>query len=105
LDHSDNHCRHRGSDERDAPLLLEADALAGEGDVVIGGEQGDQAEDKAADSLVEAEAVEAEAPEALVLGFAPRPKAHQADWLASNYPQGGVEMASGPLKHQRLVAG
>jgi hypothetical protein len=49
-------------------LLLEADALAGEGDVVIGREQGDQAEDKAADSLVEAEAVEAEAPEALVLG-------------------------------------
>jgi hypothetical protein len=49
-------------------LLLEADALAGEGDGVIGREQGDQAEDKAADSLVEAEAVEAEAPEALVLG-------------------------------------
>ena len=61
-------CRHRGSDARDAPLLLEADALAGEGDVVIGGEQGDQTEDKAADSLVEAEAVEAEAPEALILG-------------------------------------
>jgi hypothetical protein len=32
------------------------------------GEQGDQTEDKAADSLVEAEAVEAEAPEALILG-------------------------------------
>jgi hypothetical protein len=52
----------------DAPLLLEADALAGDGDVVLIGEQVDQAEDKAADSLVEAEAVEAEAPEALVLG-------------------------------------
>jgi hypothetical protein len=32
-------------------LLLEADALAGEGDVVIGGKQGDQAEDQAAAGL------------------------------------------------------
>ena len=49
-------------------MLLEGDAATGEGDVVIGREQSDQAEDKAADSLVEAEAVEAEAPEAPVLG-------------------------------------
>jgi hypothetical protein len=40
----DNHCRHRGNDENDPPLLLELEAVAGEGDVVIGGEQGDQAE-------------------------------------------------------------
>jgi hypothetical protein len=34
-------------------LLLEADAVAGEGDVVIGGKQGDQAENETADGLGE----------------------------------------------------
>jgi hypothetical protein len=34
----DKYCRHRGSDEGDAPLLLEADAAAEDGDVVIGRE-------------------------------------------------------------------
>jgi hypothetical protein len=43
-------------------LLLEAEAVAGEGDVVIGGEQGNQAEDKAADGLGETETVEPGAP-------------------------------------------
>jgi hypothetical protein len=55
----DKNCRHRGSDEKDSPLPLEADGGAGEGDVVIGREQGDQAEDEAADGLAEANAVEA----------------------------------------------
>jgi hypothetical protein len=41
----DNHCRHRGSDEGDAPLLLEADTAAEGGDVVIGGKECDQAKD------------------------------------------------------------
>jgi len=36
----DKNDRQRGSDEGDAPLLLEADAAAGEADVVIGAEQG-----------------------------------------------------------------
>ncbi|MEB3260509.1 MAG: hypothetical protein VKP63_07785 [Cyanobacteriota bacterium] len=40
----DKNCRHRGRDERDSPLLLELQGAASEGDVVIGGEQGDQAE-------------------------------------------------------------
>jgi len=40
-------------------LLLEADALAGEGDVVIGGKQGDQAEDQAAAGLDGTEVIEA----------------------------------------------
>ena len=44
-------------------MLLEAEAVAGEGDVVIGGEEGDQAEDDTADGLGETEAVEAEPPE------------------------------------------
>jgi hypothetical protein len=39
--------------------------VTGDGDVVIGGEQGDQAEDKAADGLGETQAIEVEAPEAL----------------------------------------
>jgi hypothetical protein len=41
----DKNCRHRGSDEGDAPLLLEADAAAEGGDVVIGGKECDQAKD------------------------------------------------------------
>jgi len=59
----DKNCRHRGKDERDSPLLLEGDAAAGECDVVIGGKQGDQAEDKTADGLGQTEPVEAEAVE------------------------------------------
>ncbi|MFM8275381.1 MAG: hypothetical protein ACKN89_00070 [Cyanobium sp.] len=54
----DNHCRHRGSDANDAPLLLELDAGAGDGDVVIGGEQRDQSEGQPPDGLGDAEAVE-----------------------------------------------
>jgi hypothetical protein len=60
----DKNDRHRGSDEGDAPLLLEADALAGEADVVIGREQGDQAEDQAAAGLEGTEKIKA------------RPRAH-----------------------------
>jgi hypothetical protein len=41
-------------------LLLEGDAAACECDVVIGGKQGDQAEDETADGLGQAEAVEAD---------------------------------------------
>ena len=55
----DNNCRHRGSDEQDSPLLLEREVAAGDVDVVIGGEQGDQAEEQAADGLDEAEPIEA----------------------------------------------
>jgi hypothetical protein len=55
----DKNDRHRGSDEGDAPLLLEADALAGEADVVIGREQGDQAEDQAAAGLEGTEKIQA----------------------------------------------
>jgi len=49
----DNRCRNRGSDARDSPLLLEADAVAGEGDVVIGRKQGDQAKNETTDGLGE----------------------------------------------------
>ena len=38
-------------------MLLDREAAAGEGDVVIGGEQGNQTEDKAADGLDEADMV------------------------------------------------
>ncbi len=55
----DKNCRHGGSNERDSPLLLELDACAGEGDVVIGGKQGDQAEQQATDGLQPAEPIEA----------------------------------------------
>jgi len=44
-------CRHRGSDEGNAPGLGDGEIEAGEGEVVIGGKQGDQAEDQAADRL------------------------------------------------------
>ena len=46
-------------------MLLEREAAAGDGDVVIGGEQGDQAEYKAADGLGKAQPVEGPA----ALGF------------------------------------
>ena len=54
----DKHCRHRGSDAGDAPLLLELEGAAGDGDVVIGGKESKQAEDQAANGLRETEAVE-----------------------------------------------
>jgi hypothetical protein len=41
-------------------LLLELEGAAEEGDMVIGGEQGDQAEGKAAEHLQDAEAIEAQ---------------------------------------------
>jgi hypothetical protein len=37
----DKNERHRGNDEPDAPLLRELEGAGGEGDVFIGGEQGD----------------------------------------------------------------
>ena len=54
----DKNCRHRGNDKGDAPLLLEADGAAGEGDVVIRGKEGDQAEDQAAAGLDGTEVIE-----------------------------------------------
>ncbi|MFN7898173.1 MAG: hypothetical protein ACK5N0_00715 [Synechococcaceae cyanobacterium] len=56
----DNNCRQRGSDENDSPLLLECDGAAEEGDMVIGGEEGDQADGEAAEHLEHAEVVEAQ---------------------------------------------
>jgi hypothetical protein len=55
----DNHCRHRGSDEGDAPLLLEADAAAEDGDVVIGGKESDQADAQTATGLDCTEVIQA----------------------------------------------
>ncbi len=43
----DNHDRHRGKDEPDTPLLRELEGAGGEGDVVIGSEQGDQGDHEA----------------------------------------------------------
>ena len=40
-------------------MLLELEGVAGEGDVVIGGEQGNQAEHEAAKHLEDAKAIEA----------------------------------------------
>jgi hypothetical protein len=56
----DKNDRHRGSDERDAPLLGGGEVAPGDEEVVIGGEEGDQAEGKATDGLGETEPVEAE---------------------------------------------
>ncbi len=55
----DKNCRQRGKDERDSPLLLELEIVAGEGDVVIGGEEGDQSKHKAPQGLENAKAIEA----------------------------------------------
>jgi hypothetical protein len=56
----DKNCRQRGNDERDPPLLLEVEGAAGEGDVVIGGEQGNQAEGDAAEHLEHTQAIKAQ---------------------------------------------
>jgi hypothetical protein len=55
----DKNCRHRGSDEGDAPLLLEADIAAEGGDVVIGGKECDQAKDHSAAGLNGTEVIQA----------------------------------------------
>jgi hypothetical protein len=60
----DKKYRHRGKDEGDAPLLRDGEGASADGDVVIGGEQGDQAEGKAADCLGETEPVETDQVEA-----------------------------------------
>ncbi len=55
----DKNERHRGNDEPDAPLLRELEAGAGEeGDVVIGGDQGDQGDHDAGDGLDRSLAIE-----------------------------------------------
>jgi hypothetical protein len=54
----DKNCRQRGSDENDSPLPLELEGAAEEGDVVIGGEESDQAEGDAAEHLEHSEAIE-----------------------------------------------
>ena len=56
---SNKNNRHRGSDEGDAPLLLEADVVAEGGDVVIGGEECDQAKDHSTTGLDGTEVIEA----------------------------------------------
>jgi hypothetical protein len=56
----DNNCRQRGSDEKDSPLLLELEGATECGDVVIGGEQGDQAEGKASEHLEHSQAIKAQ---------------------------------------------
>ena len=55
----DKNCRHRGSDEGDAPLLLEADTAAEGGDVVIGGKECYQAKDHSPTGLDGTEVIQA----------------------------------------------
>ena len=54
----DKNERQRGSDPDDAPLLLDGEGGCGEGDVVIGAEEGDQADQQATDHLNQAWAVQ-----------------------------------------------
>jgi hypothetical protein len=56
----DKNDRHRDSDEGDTPLLGDGDVAPGDGEVVIGGEEGDQSKSKATVGLGEAEPVESE---------------------------------------------
>ena len=55
----DKNERQRGNDAGEAPLLGDREGAAGEGDVVIGGKESDQAEGQASDGLGEAKGVEA----------------------------------------------
>ena len=54
--------RKGGSDEPDAPLLLEKELAVGEGDVVIGGEKSDQTNNTADDGFQQSFAVKPQAP-------------------------------------------
>ena len=54
-----NHCRHRGNDEKDSPLLLETDTAAEGGDVVIGRKESDQADAQTATGLDGTELIQA----------------------------------------------
>jgi hypothetical protein len=51
--------RHRGSDAGDSPLLGELEGAAGEGDVVIGGEEGNQGKNHPSERLGDPEAIQA----------------------------------------------
>ena len=51
--------RHRGSDAGDSPLLGELECAAGEGDVVIGGEEGNQGKNHPTERLGDPEAIQA----------------------------------------------
>jgi hypothetical protein len=51
--------RHRGSDAGDSPLLGELECAAGEGDVVIGGEKGNQGKNHPTERLGDPEAIQA----------------------------------------------
>jgi hypothetical protein len=57
--------RKGGSDEPDAPLLLERELSVGEGDVVIGGEKSDQTNNTADDGFQQGFAVKPQAPPGL----------------------------------------
>ena len=55
----DKNERHGGSDAGDSPLLWNWEASAGDCDVVIGGEQRDEANDEVRDGLKPAEPIQA----------------------------------------------
>jgi hypothetical protein len=57
-----NNERKGDNDEPDAPLLLERELALGEGDVVIGGEERDQANDSANNGFQQGFAVKPQAP-------------------------------------------
>jgi hypothetical protein len=54
----DKNDRHRGKDAGDAPLLVDGEAVAGEGEVVIGGKEGDQTQHQAARGLEGGQAIQ-----------------------------------------------
>jgi hypothetical protein len=54
--------RKGGSDEPDAPLLLEKELAVGEGDVVIGGEKSDQTNSAADEGFQQGFAVKPQVP-------------------------------------------
>jgi hypothetical protein len=50
--------RHRGSDAGDSPLLGDGDGVTEEGEVVIGGEEGNQTQHRTAQRLCDAETIQ-----------------------------------------------
>ena len=65
----DKNNRQRGSDEADAPLLVEGDDSTKDTEVVIGAVKSNQANNKAADELEPTLTVKAKEPAAALIGF------------------------------------
>jgi hypothetical protein len=84
----DKNDRHGGSDEGDAPLLLDVEGAAGEGDVVIGRKESDQANGQAAEGLGEAKTIQSKPSARSLVRFWRNP------WIKGRHGQRATRLAT-----------